>query len=83
LAYAFGILGDYQLAEDAAQEAFIGAFRDLPALREPLAFPGWLRSVVFKQCDRFTRQNHMALVSLETVPPKPPLIGTTGARTSI
>lgn len=66
-AYAFSVLGDFQLAEDAAQDAFLEVFRCLPALREPLAFPGWLRRVVFKQCDRMTRPKQVGTVSLEAV----------------
>ena len=54
--YAFSLLGDYHLAEDAAQEAFLAAFRELPELRRPEAFVAWLRTVVFKQCDRIRRR---------------------------
>lgn len=50
--YGYSILGDFQFAEDATQEAFLEAYRDLPKLREPAAFPGWFRRIVFKQCDR-------------------------------
>ena len=53
--YAYSILGDFHLAEDASQDAFIQAYRKLGDLREPAAFPGWLRRIVFKQCDRITR----------------------------
>lgn len=55
-AYAYALLGDYHLAQDAIQEAFIEAYRSLPALREPRAFPAWLRRIVFKHCDRLTRR---------------------------
>jgi len=55
VAYAYGRLGDFHLAEDAAQEAFVEAYVHLPQLREAGAFPGWLRTIVFKQCDRLTR----------------------------
>ena len=40
LAYAFGILGDYHAAEDAAQEAFVAMWRNFETLREPRAFAG-------------------------------------------
>ncbi len=39
--YAYAILNDFQLAEDAAQEAFIEAYRCLPGSEHPQAFPGW------------------------------------------
>ena len=63
--YAFSILGDFHLAEDAAQEAFIEAHRDLPQLRERTAFPGWFRKLVFKHCDRLTRGKQLSLLPLE------------------
>lgn len=34
------------LAEEIAQEAFLAAFRGLPHLEQPAAFPGWLRAIV-------------------------------------
>src|ERR1700709_137248 len=33
-------------AEDLVQDAFIQAFGNLARLREPAAFPGWLRQIV-------------------------------------
>lgn len=63
--YAYGILADFQLAEDAAQEAFVDACLNLPKLREPSAFPAWLRRIVFKHCDRLTRGKRPAHVPLE------------------
>ncbi len=66
--YAYSILQDFSLAEDAAQEAFIQAFYDLAALRESQAFPAWFRRLVFKQCDRLTRRKRVPTVSLEASP---------------
>ncbi len=64
--YAARILNDFQLAEDAAQDAFIEAFQVLPQLKEPSAFPAWLRRVVYKQCDRYRRpQSFHKTVSIE------------------
>ena len=67
--YAYSVLEDFQLAEDASQEAFIEAFRDLSQLREPKAFPSWLRRLVFKQCDRIWRGKHQEAVPLEAAQP--------------
>ena len=66
--YGYSILHDFQLAEDAAQEAFFEAYRTLSKLREPAAFAGWFRRIVFKQCDRITRRRVVATVPLETAP---------------
>ena len=63
--YGYSILHDFQLAEDAAQEAFFEAYRTLPKLREPAAFAGWFRRIVFKQCDRITRRRVIATVPLD------------------
>src|ERR1044071_8638549 len=65
VAYASALLGDYHLAEDAAQEAFVEAYRALPALREPLAFPAWFRRIVFKHCDRLTRRRQPTVTTLD------------------
>ena len=71
VAYAFSILGDFQQAEDAAQEAFIEAFHCLDSLSEPLAFPGWLRRIVFKRCDRIRRTKQCRTVAMEAVREEP------------
>ena len=48
VSYASALLGDFHLAEDAAQEAPLsGAWTELPRLREPAAFPGWFKRIVF------------------------------------
>jgi len=65
MAYATSILGDYHLAEDAAQEAFVEAYRKLPSLREPAAFAGWFRTIIFKHCDRMTRRKRPPITSLD------------------
>jgi RNA polymerase sigma factor (sigma-70 family) len=65
VAYAAAIFRDYHLAEDAAQEAFVEAYRALPDLREPAAFGAWLRAIVFKHSDRLTRRKRLPLTNLE------------------
>src|SRR5947209_6980010 len=62
---AFALLGDWHLAEDAAQTAFIEAWRGLNQLREPRAFAGWLRRIVVSQCRRRTRRADFTTVSLD------------------
>lgn len=65
--YSYSLLGDFHLAEDAAQEAFIGAYLDLAKLRESAAFTSWFRRIVFKYCDRIVRGKNLPLVPLDAV----------------
>jgi len=64
--YAYAILRDVQTAEDAAQEAFVEAYRCLDRLEIPQAFPAWLKRIVLKQCDRLTRGKRPTLVPLDS-----------------
>jgi RNA polymerase sigma factor (sigma-70 family) len=64
-AVAYATVGDAHLAEDAAQEAFIEAYLSLPKLREPAAFPGWFRRIVFKRGDRLIRGKSLATLPIE------------------
>ncbi len=66
-ACAYAVLGDFYQAEDAAQEAFIVAWRNLEQLRKPEAFPGWLKRIVLSQCNRLTRGRRLELVPLEEI----------------
>lgn len=59
---AFGWLRDLELARDVAQEAFANAHAALPQLDDPAAFPGWLRRIVWKHCDRATRRGRLEIV---------------------
>lgn len=65
--YAFSLLRDSGLAEDACQEALLEAYSHLDQLREPAAFPAWLRRIVLKQADR-QRRSRLLFVELSEVP---------------
>lgn len=69
--HAYKYLRDFHLAEDVVQEAFLEAYRCLPNLREPVAFPAWFRRIVFKHCDRATRGKRITVVSLDSAPELP------------
>jgi RNA polymerase sigma factor (sigma-70 family) len=62
---AYAVLCDFHLAEDAAQEAFVTAWRKLAQLREAEAFPGWLRRIVLTECGRLTRGKRPPTISLD------------------
>jgi len=60
LGLAYRRLGDYHLAQDAAQLTFIAAFRHLGSLRDPAAVRGWLCRIAVSQCGRVRRGDQRA-----------------------
>jgi RNA polymerase sigma factor (sigma-70 family) len=66
-ASAYRYLGDHHLAQDLVQEAMIEAFVHLSQLKQPEAFPGWFRQIVFRQCTRLLRQTTLQCTSLDAV----------------
>lgn len=62
---ALAILGDADLADDAVQEAFVGAYRDLSKLRDPAAFPGWFMTIVSNHSKRLIRGKRVPTVPLD------------------
>jgi RNA polymerase sigma-70 factor (ECF subfamily) len=65
LRYALSFLNDFQLSQDAVQEAFIRTLTDLPSLRSPEAFVSWFRCIVFSCCNRFTRKHSAYTVEID------------------
>jgi RNA polymerase sigma-70 factor (ECF subfamily) len=61
-AIAFGVLGDFHLAEDVVQESFLKVFRALESLRDPRKFRVWFAGVVRKQAIDVLRQRRSAVV---------------------
>src|SRR6267378_5908163 len=64
-ACAYAVLGDFYLAEDAAQEAFISAWQKISQLHHPEAFPGWFRRIVLTECNRLTRGKRLQTILLD------------------
>lgn len=79
---AYGKLQDHDLAEEAVQEAFAEAFVHLSRLQQADAFPGWLRTIVHRQCYRLIRRKPQtsALEEGEVTAPDQPDIGEVVAR---
>jgi RNA polymerase sigma-70 factor (ECF subfamily) len=72
-AVAFGVVRDRGLAEDAAQEAYLRAFRRLGELKEPAAFASWLRRLVLTVALNLRRGQRQTLLQLDDVPDLPVL----------
>ena len=47
---AYRILRNQHRAEDATQQALLGAWRDLPNLKDPARFDAWLHRLVVNAC---------------------------------
>lgn len=67
--WAYNALGDAQMAQDAAQEAFLTAYQKLDQLRDPASFPAWLKRIVMTHCSRMTRRKTPELRPIEAIEP--------------
>jgi RNA polymerase sigma factor (sigma-70 family) len=49
LAYVRSLVADRKLAEDVAQQTFLIAYRKIDSLKDPAAFPAWLRGIARRE----------------------------------
>jgi RNA polymerase sigma-70 factor (ECF subfamily) len=68
------ILRDPDLARDAVQEGFIGAWRNLPTLRDPDRFEAWLRRLVIRACIDILRRRGRRPIEVELSPIEAPTV---------
>jgi RNA polymerase sigma-70 factor, ECF subfamily len=68
------ILRDHELARDAVQEGFIRAWRNLPTLRDPDRFEGWIRSLVVRSCIDVLRRRGRRPMEVELLPIDGPVV---------
>jgi RNA polymerase sigma-70 factor, ECF subfamily len=62
------ILRDREVARDAVQEAYIRAWRNLPGLRDPDRFDGWLHRLLVRSCFDALRRRGARPVEVELQP---------------
>jgi RNA polymerase sigma factor (sigma-70 family) len=65
---AFRMLRQHQEAEDASQEAFLRAFRQLSTYKQDQRFSSWLLSIASHYCVDQLRRRRFLWLSLEDVP---------------
>lgn len=65
---AYRILRDPHRAQDASQQALLGAWRDLPTLREPARFEAWLRRLVVHACYAEARSDRRWVARVHILP---------------
>jgi RNA polymerase sigma-70 factor, ECF subfamily len=70
-ALAYRILRDHHAAQDASQQALLGAWRDLPTLRQPDRFEAWLYRLVVHACYQLARTERRSIARLETIRANP------------
>ncbi|MHC4691166.1 MAG: RNA polymerase sigma factor [Planctomycetota bacterium] len=68
-AVALDVLGDYHLASDVSQDAFVTAYENLPGLRKPAAFGAWLMKIT-RRCAFDIARRKQNEASLELVDPQ-------------
>jgi RNA polymerase sigma-70 factor (ECF subfamily) len=74
---AYRLLGSEEEARDAAQEAFLKAYRALPGFKGEARFSSWLYQIVMNLCrDRLRRRKGRHLVSLEALEEVGPVIAS-------
>jgi RNA polymerase sigma factor (sigma-70 family) len=64
-AVAYSELRDRALSEEAAQEAFLIAWRTLPSLHEPAALPAWLCGIVRRVAANVRRKRRWEVTTME------------------
>ncbi len=57
--------GDFDLAEDLTQDAILKARAQLRSLREPAAFPAWLRQIALNCCRAWQRRPWPETVAID------------------
>lgn len=68
MATAVGLCGDLDDAHDIAQESLVLAIRNIAALEDPAAFPGWLLRLVRTATNRWARRRRHPTASLDAAP---------------
>ena len=68
---ALSVLRDSTTAQDAAQQAYLRAFRRLSDLQEPASFAGWLRRIAITVAFNMRRARRLTFVTLDDIPDAP------------
>jgi RNA polymerase sigma-70 factor (ECF subfamily) len=67
-AIAFRILRDYEAAQDAVQQAFLLAWRDLPKLRDVERYDVWLHRLLVNACYEESRRQRRWTSRIRVLP---------------
>ena len=64
-ALAWRILGDFHIAEEITQDAFLKAYMELKSLKEPQRFGSWMYVITRRLCMGWLRKKRLRMQSLE------------------
>lgn len=71
MAIAFRILRDFDLADDAVQNALLTAWREIRTLRDPDRFEPWLHRILTNACYTEARNRRRWSEGIRLLPPEP------------
>jgi RNA polymerase sigma-70 factor (ECF subfamily) len=71
-AIAYRILRDVERAQDAVQQAYLLAWRELPRLRDPERFEVWLHRLLVNACYEELRRNRRWMANVRPLPVEGP-----------
>ena len=58
-------IGDFHIAQEITQDAFLNAYRKLRTLKNPNQFPGWLYVIASNLCRDWLRRSRLPMDSLD------------------
>ncbi len=67
-ALAWRKIGDYHIAEEITQDAFLKVYKKLPTLKDPKQFDGWIYVIVDRLCINWIQRNKTPVQSIEDTP---------------
>ena len=67
-ALAWRKIGDFHIAEEITQDAFLQAYKNLATLRNPNQFAGWLYVIANRLCLKWIQKRKTPMQSLENMP---------------
>jgi len=76
---AYRILRDAHRAQDATQQALLGAWRDLPTLKDHERFEAWLHRLVVNACYAEARTDRRWVARVRLISTEPPIAPDTSS----
>ena len=69
-ALAWRIIGDFHIAEEITQDVFLIVYKQLPTLKNPNSFAGWVYVVTSRHCIAWLKKKRIPMKSMDAMPPE-------------